>query len=113
MRPRENACGLAETFVYSEKAQPLSLWLGSGGANKLYWNGSEVSRDGAYRLRRQSAQAFAEALEAVDGALLGIGIELLVLAQPGTEAHSLAQGIMEDQLVIDDTGKLQPETVGA
>ena len=50
MRPRENACGLAETFVYSEKAQALSLWAGSGGANKLYWNGSEVSRDAAYRL---------------------------------------------------------------
>jgi len=50
MRPRENACGLAETFVYSEKAQALSLWLGSGGANKLYWNGTEVSRDNAYRL---------------------------------------------------------------
>lgn len=49
LRPRENACGLAETFVYSEKAQPLTLWIGSGGANKVYWNGEQVLRDAAYR----------------------------------------------------------------
>jgi cellulose synthase operon protein C len=49
MRPRENVCGLAETFVYAERARPLSLWIGSGGANKVYWNGREVFRDAAYR----------------------------------------------------------------
>ena len=50
MRPRENACGLAETFVYADKARPLSLWIGSGGANKVYWNGEQVFQDVAYRL---------------------------------------------------------------
>jgi len=49
MRPRENACGLAETFVHSERDQPLTLWIGSGGANKVYWNGEQVLRDEAYR----------------------------------------------------------------
>jgi tetratricopeptide (TPR) repeat protein len=49
MRPRENACGLAETFVYSERARPLTLFLGSGGASKVYWNGQEVLQDAAYR----------------------------------------------------------------
>ena len=49
MRPRENVCALAETFVFSEKAQALTLWIGSAGANKVYWNGAEVLRDAAYR----------------------------------------------------------------
>ncbi|MFI5307668.1 MAG: hypothetical protein ACHQ53_09970, partial [Polyangiales bacterium] len=50
MRPRENVCALAETFVYSERARPLLLLLGSGGASKVYWNGREVLRDEAYRM---------------------------------------------------------------
>jgi hypothetical protein len=49
LRPTENVCGLAETFVHSDKARPLSLWLGAGGATKLYWNGELVLRDAAYR----------------------------------------------------------------
>lgn len=49
MRPMENVCGLAETFVKSERARPLTLWLGAGGAVKVYWNGAEVLRDEAYR----------------------------------------------------------------
>jgi transglutaminase-like putative cysteine protease len=50
LRPRENVCGLAETFVHSDTVRPLSLWIGSGGANKVYWNGEEVFRDAAYRM---------------------------------------------------------------
>ncbi|HKU44578.1 MAG TPA: DUF3857 domain-containing protein [Polyangiales bacterium] len=49
MRPLENVCGLAETFVKSERARPLSLWVGAGGAVKVYWNGGEVLRDAGYR----------------------------------------------------------------
>lgn len=49
MRPAENACAIAETFVESERAQPLSLWIGAGGAHKAYWNGEEVTRDAGYR----------------------------------------------------------------
>ncbi|MEY4581245.1 MAG: hypothetical protein RL701_5948 [Pseudomonadota bacterium] len=49
LRPFENVCGLAETFVKSESARPLSLWIGAGGATKVYWNGELVFRDAAYR----------------------------------------------------------------
>jgi transglutaminase-like putative cysteine protease len=49
MRPLENVCGLAETFVKSEKARPRTLWVGAGGAVKVYWNGSVVLADPAYR----------------------------------------------------------------
>ncbi|HKP55752.1 MAG TPA: DUF3857 domain-containing protein [Polyangiales bacterium] len=49
MRPLENVCGLAETFVKSERARPLTIWVGGGGAVKVYWNGGEVLRDAAYR----------------------------------------------------------------
>ncbi|HEY2734083.1 MAG TPA: hypothetical protein VGI70_08860, partial [Polyangiales bacterium] len=49
MRPFENVCGLAETFVQSDRARPLSLWVGAGGAVKVYWNGTQVLRDAAYR----------------------------------------------------------------
>ena len=48
-RPYENVCGYAETFVMSETAQPLSLWVGAGGAHKVWWNGQEVSSDETYR----------------------------------------------------------------
>jgi tetratricopeptide (TPR) repeat protein len=50
LRPRQNVCALAETFVYSDVAQPLTLWAGAGGAIKVYWNGEEVLRDDAYRM---------------------------------------------------------------
>jgi transglutaminase-like putative cysteine protease/tetratricopeptide (TPR) repeat protein len=49
MRPFENVCGLAETFVQSEQARPLSLWASAGGALKVYWNGEPVLKDAAYR----------------------------------------------------------------
>jgi len=49
MRPLQNVCALAETFVHSERAQALSLFVGGGGATKVYWNGEEVFRDPAYR----------------------------------------------------------------
>ncbi len=49
LRPFENVCALAETFVKSERARPLSLWLGAGGASKVYWNGAEVMKDASYR----------------------------------------------------------------
>jgi transglutaminase-like putative cysteine protease len=49
LRPFENVCGLAETFVKSESTRPLSLWVGAAGAVKVYWNGEQVLRDAAYR----------------------------------------------------------------
>ena len=49
MRPFENVCALAETFVNSKTARPLSLWVGAGGAVKVYWNGEQVINDPSYR----------------------------------------------------------------
>ncbi|GAB5543967.1 MAG: hypothetical protein SangKO_037270 [Sandaracinaceae bacterium] len=49
-RPDANVCGYAETFVESERAQALSLWVGGGGAVRVWWNGEVVHEDGAYRV---------------------------------------------------------------
>jgi tetratricopeptide (TPR) repeat protein len=48
-RPDTNVCGYAETWVTSPRAQPLSLFIGGGGAIAAWWNGAEVVRDAAYR----------------------------------------------------------------
>ncbi|HJK91500.1 MAG TPA: hypothetical protein RMH26_12270, partial [Polyangiaceae bacterium LLY-WYZ-15_(1-7)] len=48
-RPRQNVCGYAQTTVHSERAQPLALWVGAGGATKIWWNGEEVHREDVYR----------------------------------------------------------------
>ncbi len=48
-RPDTNVCGYAETFVTSARVQPLTLWLGGGGAIAAWWNGEEVLRDDHYR----------------------------------------------------------------
>ena len=48
-RPTENVCGFAETAIVLTRDEPLSLWLGAGGAAKLYFNGAEVLKDEAYR----------------------------------------------------------------
>src|SRR5882724_1211947 len=51
VRPRENVCVLATTFVRSKQGEsrPASLWAGASGAFKLFWNGTEVLTDLAYR----------------------------------------------------------------
>src|SRR5690606_30190903 len=49
LRPTENVCAFAETFLHSERAQPLTLWVGAGGAVRVWMNGAEVLRDAAYR----------------------------------------------------------------
>lgn len=48
-RPWVHVCGFAETFVHSESERPLSVWLGAGGAAKVFVNGAEVVRDDVYR----------------------------------------------------------------
>ncbi len=48
-RPYAHVCAYAQTTVSSERAQPLSLWVGAGGAVKVWWNGEEVHRDASYR----------------------------------------------------------------
>jgi cellulose synthase operon protein C len=49
LRPRANVCAYAETLLDSPRAQPLSLWIGGGGATRVWWNGEPVHEDGAYR----------------------------------------------------------------
>jgi hypothetical protein len=48
-RPTENVCALAETSITVPKARTLTLWVGGGGATKVYFNGQEALRDEAYR----------------------------------------------------------------
>ena len=55
-RPYENVCGFAETFIESERERALSLWIGGGGALKVYWNGAEVLQDSSYRLPHPDRQ---------------------------------------------------------
>ncbi|MCB9614523.1 MAG: DUF3857 domain-containing protein [Sandaracinus sp.] len=49
LRPFENACGYAETFVHVERARPMGLFVGAGGAMKVWVNGDEVLSDSVYR----------------------------------------------------------------
>ncbi|MFW6051761.1 MAG: DUF3857 domain-containing protein [Myxococcota bacterium] len=48
-RPNTQACAFAETFVHAPKARPMSVWVGGGGAVKVWWNGERVLEDGKYR----------------------------------------------------------------
>jgi tetratricopeptide (TPR) repeat protein len=53
LRPREEICGYATTFVSAKAGtktpRPLSLWMGSTGAFKLFWDDALVLQDSAYR----------------------------------------------------------------
>ncbi len=49
MRPNENVCAFAETTLQLERATQLTLWVGGGGATKVYFNGTNVLKDPVYR----------------------------------------------------------------
>ncbi|HRI65310.1 MAG TPA: DUF3857 domain-containing protein [Polyangium sp.] len=54
LRPVEDVCGFATTFVRSKPGsktptRPLSLWVGASGAFKLFYEGKKVLEDLAYR----------------------------------------------------------------
>lgn len=53
LRPREGICGYATTFVTAKAGtkapRPLTLWMGSTGAFKLFWDDALVLTDSAYR----------------------------------------------------------------
>ena len=54
LRPTEKTCGYAATYVRDERlkkggSRPISLWVGSAGAVRVWWNGKEVLRDEKYR----------------------------------------------------------------
>ncbi len=53
-RPQENTCSYVLTFVHDSRKdppamRPITLWAGSGGAMKVFWNGQVVLRDPRYR----------------------------------------------------------------
>lgn len=51
LRPQEKMCAYATTFVRSERPgrRNASVWLGTTGAFRLFWNGQEVLSDDLYR----------------------------------------------------------------
>jgi hypothetical protein len=52
-RPTAKVCAYATTFVHDARpgatARPVSIWAGSAGAMRVWWNGIEVLRDDKYR----------------------------------------------------------------
>lgn len=53
MRPRENVCAYATTFLRAKEGtkapRKVSVWVGTAGAFRLYWNGEAVLEDPGYR----------------------------------------------------------------
>lgn len=51
LRPSEKICAYATTFVSASQkdAKQASLWVGTSGAMKTFWNGEEVLSDSLYR----------------------------------------------------------------
>jgi len=53
LRPQQDVCGYATTFVRSKPGtksnRPLTIWVGSAGAFKLFYEGKKVLEDVAYR----------------------------------------------------------------
>jgi cellulose synthase operon protein C len=51
LRPQENICAYATTLVHEKSgaSKPVTVWAGSAGALKVFFNGREVIRDNHYR----------------------------------------------------------------
>ncbi len=53
VRPAEKVCAYARTYVRDDRRdalpRPISIWTGSAGAMRVFWNGAEVLRDDGYR----------------------------------------------------------------
>lgn len=53
LRPDQKVCAVLKTLVAAKgngrAPRPITLWVGSGGAFRAYWNGEEVLADKAYR----------------------------------------------------------------
>ncbi len=54
VRPAENACAYALSYVKDDalkgtSTRPISVWAGSAGAMRVFWNGKEVLKDDKYR----------------------------------------------------------------
>ncbi len=48
MWPRENVCAYATTSIDVSRDKALTLWLGAGGAIRVWWNGDSVFSDSTY-----------------------------------------------------------------
>lgn len=57
-RPNRDVCGYATTVVTSERAQPLTIHFGAGGASRVWWNGVVVHEDATYRQPDPDRHAF-------------------------------------------------------
>lgn len=53
LRPESKVCMYATTFVRGQQGtrtpRPITVWVGTSGAFKLFWNGVETLKDEAYR----------------------------------------------------------------
>jgi tetratricopeptide (TPR) repeat protein/transglutaminase-like putative cysteine protease len=53
VRPQEKVCAYATTFVRDQRAKaaprPFSVWIGSSGASKVFFDGAVVLKDAKYR----------------------------------------------------------------
>src|SRR5690606_31911009 len=47
--PSEDVCVFAETYVELDRARPIALFAGGGGAMRIWWNGEVVLEDPVYR----------------------------------------------------------------
>lgn len=69
LRPTEKSCAYATTFVSAAQGtrapRPITVWAGTSGAFKLYFNGRQVLQDEAYR--GHDADRFAAAVEILPG----------------------------------------------
>ncbi|MBN1655634.1 MAG: DUF3857 domain-containing protein [Deltaproteobacteria bacterium] len=102
LRPNENVCAIAEATVHSDRARPLTLWLGASGAVKAYWNGEQVLSDPTYR-----GQAARDRSAVIVGAYAGDNRLLVkscitdtswgLFARLGDEKGGLAAGLSFDQ----------------
>ncbi|EXI69677.1 MAG: hypothetical protein AW08_00170 [Candidatus Accumulibacter adjunctus] len=71
-----------------------------------------IGRHRPHGVRRKTAQAFAEAAQRGDRALLRSMIEQLLAGETGTQANRLAQGIQRVNLFANDAPDLDSEAVG-
>lgn len=69
-RPNRDVCGYATTVVSSERAQPLTIHFGAGGASRVWWNGTVVHEDATYRQPDADRHAFVVGAHAGDNRLL-------------------------------------------
>lgn len=67
MRPEERICAYASTFVRSrdDRGRVATVWLGTTGAFRAFWNGEEVLSDGFYRVL--DAERFATTVDVKPG----------------------------------------------